>query len=69
MNSRVRIEREAFVEVIRVLLQSLSTSQATSTRLGLSNSDSGSLELCLGTKALSGGTWVKLYSGAARSRW
>lgn len=61
MNAPIRIGRDAFIEVISILLQSGATTEANSLRIGSSNNASNSLGLCLDTKALCGGTRVINY--------
>jgi len=60
MNSRITIPRAAFVSAVQVLIENNAT-EGNPLRIGSSNSDDNSLELCLDTKAHSGGTRVINY--------
>lgn len=60
MNSRITIPLAAFVSAVQVLIENNAT-EANPLRIGSSNSDDNSLELCLDAKTHSGGTRVINY--------
>lgn len=60
MNSSISIPRSAFISALQVLIDNNAT-QANPLRIGSSNNEENSLELCLSTKAQCNGTRVINY--------